>query len=127
MANSPYEALYAVTFPKDIVENFDLIDVQSTDERVDVYLDEKNHLPQGYTEKDLRKNGFTEATELRDFPIMGKPTTLHLRRRRWTKVSDNSNVVTDWQLAAEGTRHSRAFAAFLKEILGFIPDYGPLA
>ena len=127
MLKSPYEALYAATFPKDIVDNFDLISVESTDERVDVYLDEKDNLPSGYSSDDLRKNGFTEATELRDFPIMGKPTTLHLRRRRWKRVCDNSNVVTDWHLAAEGTRHSRAFAAFLKEILGFIPDYGPLA
>ena len=70
------------------------------------------YLPQGYSTEELRKNGFTEGTELRDFPIMGKPTTLHLRRRRWTKVSDNSNVVTDWHLAAEGTRHSCAFSFF---------------
>ena len=68
---SPYEALYAVSFPKDIVENFDLVDVKLKGEFIEVYLDERDHLPVGYSSEELRKNGFTEATIVRNFPIMG--------------------------------------------------------
>jgi len=35
-------------------------------------------------------------------------------------------VSKDWQLVAKGTRHSNEFAAFLKEFLGYIPDYGQI-
>ncbi len=61
MLKSPYEALYAATFPKDIVENFDLVSVESTDERVDVYLDEKNHLPSGYITQEWFHGGHRAA------------------------------------------------------------------
>ena len=38
-----------------------------------------------------------------------------------------TRVGNDYELVAKGTRHSVEFAAFLKEFLGEIPDYGPLA
>ncbi|MCF0177264.1 MAG: hypothetical protein HUJ90_01455 [Bacteroidales bacterium] len=124
---NPYYVLAECLLPEEIVENFDLIDVRVGAETVDVYLDEKCIVPDGYQESDLRPNGFAEATEIRDFPLRGKKMTFHVRRRRWLKMPEKTNVVKDWQLVAEGTRHSKEFAAFLKGMLGEIPDYGPLA
>jgi len=78
-------------------------------------LDEKARPPVGYSVQELRRNGFTEATVVRNFAIMGKPTHMHIRRRRWIRLSDNRSIVTDWQLASQVSSLSRKFAAFLKE------------
>ena len=120
---SPYEALYAASFPKDIVAHFDLVSVEFTEERIEVYLDEKARPAVGYSVQELRRNVFTEATVVRNFPIMGKPTHMHIRRRRWIRLSDNRSIVTDWQLASQASSLSREFAAFLKEAVGYLPYY----
>ena len=51
---------------------------------------------------------------------------LHIRRRRW-KDAGGKSVSKDWQMVAKGTRYSKEFATFLKEFLGYIPDYGQIA
>ncbi len=127
MQENPYRVLAECLLPDEVVNNFDLIDVKVEANSIDVYLDEKKIVPEGYEESELVPNGFTESTTMRDFPLRGKKMTFHIRRRRWLKMPERSNVVKDWQLVAEGTRHSKEFAAFLKGLLGEIPNYGPLS
>lgn len=59
-------------------------------------------------------------------PIRDYRTILHVRRRRW-KDADGKSHSKDWQLVAQGTRHSVEFAAFLKEFIGYVPDYSSFA
>ena len=127
MQENPYRVLAECLLPDEVVNNFDLIDVNVASNSIDVYLDEKKIVPEGYEESELVPNGFTESTTMRDFPLRGKKMTFHIRRRRWLKMPERINVVKDWQLVAEGTRHSKEFAAFLKGLLGEIPNYGPLS
>ena len=127
MKENPYRVLAECLLPKEIVDNFELVDVTVSSDCIDAYLDERKIVPDGYQSSDLVPNGFTEAQSIRDFPVQGKKMTLHVRRRRWIKMPEKTNVVKDWQLVAEGTRYSKEFAAFLKGMLGQIPDYGPLS
>ena len=73
-----------------------------------VYLDEKEIQPDGHT--DLMPNGSFPVSCINDFPIRDRRTILHVRRR-W-KDQDGKSYSKDWQLVAEGTRHSVEFAAF---------------
>jgi hypothetical protein len=41
---------------------------------------------------------------------------LHIKRRRWLNLATNKAVHRNWDLVAQGTRITKDFAAFLKEI-----------
>lgn len=120
--------LAKVFLPSEMTEYFDLTDVR-TDEyggepRVHIFLDEKEVAPEGC--HDASPNGFYEESCMNHFPINEYRSILHVRRRRW-KDAEGKSVSKDWQLVADGTRYSKEFAAFLKEFVGYIPDYGQIA
>ncbi len=124
---SPYMLLAKYILPQEFNDYFEVTNIGEECLRgemlLHIYLDERNLPPQGHG--DLSSNGFYEATCLSDFPIREYHTVLHVRRRRWID-KDGKSVSRNWQLVAEGTRISKEFAAFLKESVGFTPDYGPL-
>ncbi|MDR3118365.1 MAG: hypothetical protein LBU44_02950 [Mediterranea sp.] len=130
-AENSYVKLFQLILPVDIALFFDLVDVVEeavTDRReLHLYLDEKPVVPTGYKSTDLSPNGFYEGGSIQDFPIRDRRVHLHVRRRRWLYNSTGKSVSKDWGLVAQGTRHSKEFAAFLKGLLGEIPDYGPLS
>jgi hypothetical protein len=41
---------------------------------------------------------------------------LHIKRRRWLNLETNKAVHRNWDLVAQGTRITKDFASFLKEI-----------
>ncbi len=109
-----YKKLLGYILPSDFTENLDFVDVR--DERrgeemiLHLYLDEKEMRPDG--REDLCPNGFYPESCINDFPIRDYRTILHVRRRRW-KDAEGKTHSKDWQLVAQGTRHSVEFAAFL--------------
>ena len=123
-----YKKLLGYILPGEFNKYFDLVDVQ--DERrglemiLHIYLDEKEIQPDGH--EDLSPNGFYAESCINDFLIRDYRTILHVRRRRW-KDAEGKSHSRDWQLVAKGTRHSVEFAAFLKEFLGYVPDYSTFA
>lgn len=123
-----YKKLLGYILPKELVEYFDVVEVkaeQRGDERIlHIHLDEKNVPPADI--EGLTPNGFYPESCVNDFPIRDMRTILHVRRRRWKDTAGKS-VGRDWQLVAKGTRHSVEFAAFLKEFLGYLPDYSSFA
>lgn len=124
MHMNPYLTLAKYILPSEIFEYFELTNVTEEQREgemlLHLYLDEKLIAPEGYS--DLSPNGFYAESCINDFPIRDHRTVLHIRRRRWTD-KDGKTISKDWQLVAKGTRHSKEFAAFLKEFLGYIPDY----
>lgn len=120
--------LAKVFLPSEMTEYFDLTDVRTDDyggePRVHIFLDEKEVAPEGCP--DASPNGFYEESCMNHFPINEYRSILHVRRRRW-KDAEGKSVSKDWQLVADGTRYSKEFAAFLKEFVGYIPDYGQIA
>jgi hypothetical protein len=121
---NPYLKLTSYILPQEINESFELKEVIENESGLHIYLEEKGRQPEGYGK--LQPNGFYEETQIRDFPIRDRKVTLHVKRRRW-KDSTGKSISKDWELVAKGTRHSKEFAAFLKGMLGEIPDYGPLS
>lgn len=127
MSDTPLVKLLSYILPSEFTENFDLTDIleeaRGAELLLHLYLDEKEIQPDGHS--DLSPNGFYEESCINDFPIRDHRTVLHIRRRRWKDAAGKS-YSKDWELAAKGTRHSKEFAAFLKEFLGYIPDYSQI-
>lgn len=127
MQKNPLVKLLSYILPSEFSEYFDLVDVieeeRESELLLHLYLDEKDMQPDGHT--DLSPNGFYSESCINDFPIRDHRTVLHVRRRRWKDGNGNS-YSKNWELTAQGTRHSKEFAAFLKELLGYIPDYSKI-
>ena len=124
---NPYKELARCILPREISDAFVLVDVQQFEDEIHLYLDEDDHRPEEYKWEDLSPNGFYEEIVLQDFSVRDRRMIWHVRRRRWIEKESGKSVSRDWNLVAKGTRHSKEFAAFLKGMLGEIPDYGPLS
>lgn len=127
MVKNPYLELAECLLPPEMVDYFEVVKVDVTDTTLDVTLEERDLPVDGYERDGLRPNGFYEASTVRDYPVRGRKMTFHVKRRRWIELSTGKSVSRRWDLVAEGTRFSKEFAAFLKDMLGQIPDYGPLS
>ena len=113
--------------PEEIFNYFELIKLETKGRELHLFLEELNELPDGYHFGDLESKGFHNETIIKDFPIREKPSFLHIRRRRWLDKATGKTVSRDWKLVAEGTHYTQGFASFLKELIGYLPDSGPLA
>lgn len=120
-------SLSKLLLPVEVFEYFTITSVSDNGQVVELFLEEKDHLHHPEEGHEYEKNGFYEAMTVQDYPIRGKKSLLRIKRRRWIDNTTGKSVGNDYNLVAKGTRHSVEFAAFLKELLGIIPDYGPLA
>ena len=127
MEKNAYIELAECLLPEEMIEYFEVVKVDKTTETLDVTLEERNNGVFGYESGQLRSNGFYEESIVRDYPVRGRKMSFHVKRRRWIEVETGKSVSRRWDLVAEGTRFSKEFAAFLKDMLGQIPDYGPLS
>jgi hypothetical protein len=99
--------------PAFLVEYFDLVHYTKSDTQFDIFMDEKNIAPFEY---EVESKGFYPVRKVEDFPLRGKKVILHIKRRRWRKPGSTQSISRDWQLLAKGTRMTKDFADFLKEI-----------
>lgn len=113
--------------PEEMVEYLEVVKVEKTAETLDVTLEERDNGVEGYKAGRLRPNGFYEESVVRDYPVRGRKMSFHVKRRRWVETETGRSVGRQWDLVAEGTRFSKEFAVFFKDMLGQIPDYGPLS
>lgn len=133
---SPYISLLYYILPSFILDSFDLVDVE--EKPVDnptpellypsvlhIYLDERDSRSEEQARM-FRPNGFTEATQVQDFPIRDRKTVLHIRRRRYLDDMGVSVIINNFNLSPQGTRYSHEFADFLKEVLGYLPRDGEI-
>jgi altronate dehydratase len=109
--------LYHLLLPKEIQDYFEIVKTEQLEkeQRVNIYLEEKNELPAGYAKADYESKGFHNEITVQDFPLRGKAAYLLIKRRRWRNKTTGEIIERDWQLVAEGTRITQDFAAFLKE------------
>ena len=70
-----FEELLRYVLPKDLVESFNLVNIQEQDETLHLYLDECNTVPSEYKELNLLPNGFYESSTIRDFPLRDRKVT----------------------------------------------------
>ena len=93
---------YRLLLPEGTLDYFDLVDVKESVNEVVIYLEEKNIVPEKYTDQDIESKG--------------KKVFLNIRRRRWLLKKHNEYISRNWRMVAEGTRMTQDFASFLKEL-----------
>jgi hypothetical protein len=109
-------SLANLVLPSGILEFFTISNIVQSEELLNIYLNEKNLIPQEYIKDKLSSKGFYEEIKVQDFPIRGKEVYLYIKRRRWLNESTGNIVMRNWEVVAKGTRMTKDFAAFLKVI-----------
>ena len=113
--------LAKVVLPLEVLDHFAIVAIESTETEIHIYLDE---LMKEELQSDLHfeSKGFIAPVTITDFPIRDHKVLLILRRRRWLDIRTGKSFILPLNIAAEGTRYSKEFAAFLKETYGNIPS-----
>ena len=103
--------------PTEIVDNFDIVRYEKTEERFDIWFDEKKiQEERDAANEDIIAYGFGDYKDIQDFPLRGRFTHLHLRKRKW--LDKSTGEIFSYSIDTsdyEGTRLNAEFVAFLKE------------
>lgn len=115
-ALKPDQLLRAI-LPDVLIDNFDIVNFDKSTDRFDIYLDEKKvQLRDDKNNPEIISYGFGAYHVIQDYPLRGRPTYLHVRKRKWLDKSSNEIFSYDWDLSDfEGTRLNEEFVLFLKE------------
>ena len=115
-----YLPIFKFILPEQLLEYFELASHrQEKEEKGDtlhLYLQEVNTVPVEYASAKLSSKGFFDEVTIQDFPIRGQKVLLHIKRRRWLNEDTGKVVFRNWDLIAQGTRITKEFADFLKEL-----------
>lgn len=112
----PLRLLRAI-LPDVLIDNFDVVNFEKGDTRFDIWLDEKKVQMREDKKKDsVISHGFGEYHTIQDYPIRGRATYLHVRKRKWLDKNTGEIFSYDWELSEYDETHlNREFVAFLKE------------
>jgi hypothetical protein len=111
-----YFALVELFLPEFILKYFKLNEVRKEQDIFHLQLEEVNTVPENFSSEQIQSKGFFPTITIQDFPIRGHKVYMHIKRRRWLRVSTGEVIYRDWSVVAPGTRITNEFAAFLKEI-----------
>ena len=114
--------LLSLILPSGLLDYFEIKSVRDIKVGYEVLLEEKSDIPTEYINKPMRCHGFYPEQTIHDFPIRGKVFDLIVKRRRWLNTTTKEVVSRDWELVAKGTRFTKEFASFLKELPGYSSD-----
>lgn len=111
------ETILRAILPDVLIDNFEIVKFEKTETRFDIWLDEKKvQLIGDKNNKDVIAYGFGDYCEIQDFPIRGRATYLHPRKRKWLDKGTGEIFSYSWTLSEfDGTRLNAEFVAFLKE------------
>ncbi|GAY28108.1 transposase family protein [Prevotella sp. MGM1] len=112
----PDQLLRAI-LPEVLIDNFDINRFEKSDTRFDIWLDEKKEqLSEDKYNKEIISYGFGDYRTIQDYPIRGRATYLHVRKRKWMDKSTGEIFSYQWDISEfDGTRLNAEFVAFLKE------------
>ena len=108
--------LLSLFLPDFLVSHFDLTTHTKDDKYLHLYFEEKATLPLDYPDLKLHSKGFHKEITVEDFPIRGLLVKLYIKRRRWIDTTSNKVIERNWDLLAKGTRFTKEFSSFLKEL-----------
>jgi hypothetical protein len=115
-----YNPLLKLVLPDPIANYFELTSHRQEKtlkgDTLHLYLQESNIVPVEYGSEKLISKGFFDEVTIQDFPIRGQKVFLHIKRRRWLNESTGKVVFRNWDMIAQGTRITKDFAVFLKEL-----------
>ncbi len=119
-------SLLALFLPDGILDYFEITGFERTDsnlltydKRLTIFLTEKKVIPEEYKEHVYKASGFMEPRVIEDYPIRNMLVSLSIKRRRWDVDLNGKTVKVsrDWNtIITQGTRITKEFAAFLKEL-----------
>ena len=109
--------LLRAILPDVLIDNFDVVNYEKTDTRFDIWLDEKKVMMREDKKYcNVISHGFGEYRVIQDFPIRGRATFLHVRKRKWLDKDTGEIFSYDWELSEfDETRLNAEFVSFLKE------------
>ena len=102
--------------PELLITHFDLTKHELKGKDLHLYFEEKQSIPEEFSNDMVISHGFHKEIMVEDFPLRGKIVLLHIKRRRWLNKTTQKVVYIDWNLAAQGTRMTVEFAVFLKAL-----------
>lgn len=110
------ELLRAI-LPEVIMDNFDVVRFEKSDNTFNIWLDEKKvQLREDKYCHDVICHGFGDYRRIQDYPIRGRATFLNVRKRKWLDKSTGEIFSYDWDLSEyDQTRLNAEFVSFLKE------------
>lgn len=113
---TPDKLLRAI-LPDVLIDNFDIDRFEKSDTRFDIWLDEKKvQLREDKYDRNVISHGFGDYHTIQDFPIRGRATYIHVRKRKWLDKDNGEIFSYDWDISEfDGTRLNAEFVAFLKE------------
>lgn len=89
----PAQLLRAI-LPDVLIDNFDIVNFDKSADRFDIYLDEKKvQLKEDKINPDIISYGFGEYRTIQDYPIRGRATYLHVRKRKWLDKGSIINLI----------------------------------
>lgn len=107
--------------PIEILEHFiitnveDKEDARSKERFIQIDLEEKNIIPEGYEASQYESKGFLPRKLIQDFPIRGKAVYISIKRRLWRNKHDKNKVIhSDYSIIAEGSKITKELSDFLK-------------
>jgi hypothetical protein len=111
------DQLLRAILPDVLIDNFDVVNYEKTDTRFDIWLDEKKvMMREDKKYSNVISHGFGEYHSIQDFPIRGRATYLHVRKRKWLDKDTGEIFSYDWELSEfDETRLNSEFVSFLKE------------
>lgn len=109
--------LLRAILPDVLIDNFDVVDFEKTSTRFDIYLDEKKvMMREDKKNSNVISHGFSDYRIIRDFPIRGRSTYLHVRKRKWLDKNTGEIFSYEWNVSEfDETRLNAEFVSFLKD------------
>ena len=113
---------YKYIFPKELIDNFDLIRIEEiltpkTNElSLLVVFKEKNiyQVKLGEQVEDYESKGFVSTVRVQDFPIRGRAVYLELSKRAWRHKKKRTTVTNSYNIKADGSKITKELSDFLK-------------
>lgn len=63
---------YRFLLPEGTLDYFNILDVKESSTEIDIYLEDKNEVPDEYVHVKVESDGFYDPVLVQDFPIRGK-------------------------------------------------------
>jgi len=108
------QTILSAFFPEGLLDYFEVVSYEITEEGYFFDLKEKNIAPQGYKKGEIESKGFYQGGSITDFPLRGKRCEYRVKRRKWLVKQSGKIIHKDWNIIAKGTRITKEFATFLK-------------
>lgn len=110
--------LLSMILPEGILDYFKVTKALKSEAFFEVWLEEKSSHNNTIDNIPVLSNGFHKEIVVKDFPLRSRSVRLHIQRRRWINKVTGETIERQWDLVQKGTRMTKEFASFLKELHG---------